>query len=271
MSYKIGFTSIYPTEKKKEYASIMQDIPCAPRKSVVQVRFPGRGMDLAYYNDKFDLKVGDMVYVDGKLEGLLGRVTQVNYNFKIKLSDYKRVIALVDTNVHGHFRMAGSHFVTLDRETLPAHKVRLWFVAPTDEDDEIVCGSDDTAFSLDDLSGMNISPDIAERGHEYYKQNKVVYICVDGAKGYAIVQGSEAYEVEFDYRNREISNLTCSCFCSFNCKHEFAAMLQLRETLEWICEHCEEEYNRSEYFAAISKGALFAFAVDGKDDGGFTL
>ncbi len=271
MSYKIGFTSIYPTEKKKEYSSTIQDIPCAPRKSVVQVRFPGRGMDLAYYNDKFDLKVGDMVYVDGKLEGLLGRVTQVNYNFKIKLSDYKRVIALVDTDVHGDFRMAGSHFVTLDREAIPVHKLRPWFIAPCAEDEQIVCGSDDTEFPLEELSEMKISPEIAERGHRYYAQSKVVYICVDGTRGYAIVKGSEYYEVEFEYCARMISNLTCSCFCSCNCKHEFAVMLQLRETLEWIEKHCEEEYIRSEYFAAVNKGVLFDFALDGKDDGGFTL
>ena len=75
----------------------------APRKSVVQVSFPGRGGALAYYNDQFDLKVGDRVYVEGKLEGQLGYVAAVNYSFKIKLSEYKRVIAVADTNVHGQF------------------------------------------------------------------------------------------------------------------------------------------------------------------------
>ena len=44
-----------------------------------------------------------MVYVDGKLEGQRGRVVEVSYTFKIKLSDYKRVIAVVDTNVSGQF------------------------------------------------------------------------------------------------------------------------------------------------------------------------
>ena len=39
------------------------------------------------YNDLFDLHPGDLVYVDGKLEGHRGRVTDVNYNFKIKVSD----------------------------------------------------------------------------------------------------------------------------------------------------------------------------------------
>lgn len=90
----------------------------APRKSVVQVRFPGWDKGLAYYNNQFDLKPGDRVYVDGKLGGQLGTVTSVNYNFKIKLSEYKRVIALVDTDVHGKFFMTGSHFVTFDPKAL---------------------------------------------------------------------------------------------------------------------------------------------------------
>ena len=84
---------------------------------------------------------------------------------------------------------------------------------------------------------MNISHDIADRGHDYYMENKVAYISIDRNHGYAIVEGSEAYEVEFDYYEGEISNLICSCFCSYTCKHEFAAMLQLRETLEFITKN----------------------------------
>ena len=107
-----------------------------PRRSVVQVKFPGRGMALAYYNDRFDLRKGDQVYVDGKLEGQRGQVTEVSYNFKIKISDYKRVIAVVDTRVKGRFFMAGSHFVTFDPAALPAAKVALWFRAPAKEGEE---------------------------------------------------------------------------------------------------------------------------------------
>lgn len=107
-----------------------------------------------------------------------GRVMEVNYNFKIKMSDYKRVIAVVDTTVNGQFFMAGSHFVTFDREALPISKAVTWFKAPVKADDEFVSGSDDTTFRLDDLSGMKVSTAIAERGHEYYMKNKVRYICM---------------------------------------------------------------------------------------------
>lgn len=271
MAFKIGFTAESTEKKATEAVYTTPQRTITPRKSVVQIYFAERHMTLAYYNDKFDLYRGDMVYVDGKLEGLLGRVTEVNYNFKIKISDYKRVIALVDTTVHGQFFMAGSHFVTFDREALPCSKASTWFKAPANEDDEFVSGSDDAAFSLNDLSGMNISTAVAERGHKYYIENKVRYLSIDGTRGYAVVEGCEGYEVEFDYRNGEISQLVCSCFCSCNCKHEFAAMLQLREMLEQIERNYADEYERTGYFAAINKATLFAFAIDGKDNGKFTL
>lgn len=271
MGLKIGFAAEDSEKKSVEATYTVPQNTSEPRKSVVQVYFADRNMKLAYYNDQFDLHRGDMVFVDGKLEGLRGRVTEVNYNFKIKISDYKRVIAVVDTNVSGQFYMAGSHFVTFDRAALPNSKVVTWFRAPAKEEDEFVSGSDDTSFRLDDLSGMNISAAIADRGHEYYMENKVSYISIDGARGYAIVEGSQAYEVEFEYRDGEISNVICSCFCSYNCKHEFAAMLQLRETLELIEKHYAAQYEQSGYFAAVSKGTLFAFAIDGKETGGFAL
>lgn len=270
MAFKIGF-SVDSSRKKPVEAAYTAPQVIAPRKSVVQVHFPGRNMTPAYYNDRFDLHRGDMVYVDGKLEGMRGRVTDVNYNFKIKVSDYKRVIAVVDTNVKGHFFMAGSHFVTFDRMALPSDKITSWFKAPTNEEDEFISGSDDTSFYLDDLKGMNVSAAVAERGHDYYMDNKVRYICIDGTHGYALVEGSKVYEVEFRYLDGEISGLTCSCFCSYNCKHEFAVMLQLRETLDLIEKHYEDEFLRTDYFAAINKSTLFNFAIDGKENGSFSL
>lgn len=269
MKLKIGFVDKEVPRVAKEGTEPAQKMN-AIRKSVVQVYFPDSHKTLAYYNDRFDLRRGDLVYVEGKLEGKRGRVVDVNHNFKIKLSDYKRVIALVDTTVNGELFMAGSHFVTFDAAALPVSKVRSWFKAPT-EDEEYESGSDDTSFRLDQLSDMHVTAAIAERGHEYYLENKVKYICIDHTKGYAIVEGSEPYEVEFTYRDGEISALTCSCFCSYTCKHEVAAMLQLRETLEHIGKHYAAQYEASAYFAAVTKTTLFEFAIDGKETGSFVL
>ncbi len=266
-AFKIG-TSTRHVGKRAHALPKMGQNPC---RSVVQVYFEDRDLKLSYYNDRFDLHRGDLVYVEGKLEGKLGRVIGVNYNFKIKLSEYKRVIAVVDTAVSGRFWFAGSHLVTFDRETLPPSKVLTWFRAPLNKEDEFVCGNDTTFFTLDKLADMDVSVEVFERGHNYFVENKVRYISVDGERGYAIVEGSEAYEVEFEYKNGEIRNLVCSCFCSYHCKHEVAAMLQLKETLEVIAENYADEYERSGYFAAVGKGKFFLFAIHNKQNGSFTL
>lgn len=272
MAFKIsGFGGAQDSRKELTGSRELGQKVSIPRKSLVQVRFPGRNMALTYFNDLFDLKVGDQVYVDGKLEGQLGRITDISYNFKIKRSDYQKVIAVADTDVHGQFYLAGSYFVTFDPATLPVAQASLWFKAPDTEEEEIVSSSDDASFCLNDLKGMNITAAVAERGHDYYVENKVRYLCLDGARGFAIVEGSESYTVEFTYQNGEISRFVCDCPCGYTCKHEFAAMLQLRETLELIEKHYSSEYERTGYFAAIAMGTLVAFAVDGKETGKFEL
>lgn len=269
--YKIGFLS----EEKDAAAvpAVTADVPQsnAPRRSVVQVSFPGNGKSLAYYNDSFDLREGDAVYVSGKLAGCRGRVEEVQYNFKIRTSDYQRVIAVVDTRVHGEFFFAGSHFVTFDANALPPQKARSWFLAPGEEEEDFVSGYDDTAFSLDRLGDMDVSPQIGGRGQEYYAQNRVRYLSVYGTHGYAIVVGSEPYEVEFEMEDGMIRNLVCSCYCSYNCKHEVAAMLQLRETMDLITGQYAQRYAASGCFAAILKSTFFSVAVDGSESGSICL
>ncbi len=270
MTYKIGFLAEQP-EEQTETTYTAKEQKVVPRKSVVQVYFPARGMTLAYFNDQFDLHRDDLVFVEGKLEGLRGRVVEVNYNFKIKLSDYKRVIAVADTDVRGELFMAGSHFVTFDAQVLSNEKVRSWYLPPQKEEDEFVSGNDDTVFQLNDLSGMKVSSAIADRGYDYYLENKVVYLSVDGHKGYAVVMGTSPYEVEFTHKDGEISGLVCSCFCSYTCKHEVAAMLQLREILDNIEKNYKTAYEQTGYFAAISKTALFSFVIDRKKTGSICL
>ena len=85
------------------------------------------------------------------------------------------------------------------------------------------------------------------------------------------MEGSEPYIVEFVYENGLVSDLTCTCFCNYPCKHQFAAMLQLKETLDLIMKHYKEQYEKNEYFTAISKGAFLNFVMDGKESGSFVM
>lgn len=271
MSFRIGFLADHTKPDTVENPLPLPKPSAPPRKSVVQVYFKDRNRTLPYYNDLFDLHVGDLVYVDGKLEGLQGRVQQVTYNFKIKLSDYKRVIAVTDTHVQGRLFMAGSHFVSFERTVLPYEQALTWFKAPDKEEDAFVSGCDEQAFALSDIADMGASGAILERGQDYYLRNMVRYICIEGTRGRAIVEGTKAYEVEFEYKNGAIRHLVCSCFCSGSCKHEVAAMLQLRETLDIIERHYAEQYQQSGYFAAVNKGIFFAVSVDGSEAGSITV
>ena len=271
MAQKIGFKIGNTQEECKETPITEPAQEIIPRKSVVQVRFPGRSGTLAYYNDKFDLHCGDMVFVEGKLENMRGSVVDVSYNFKIKVSEYKRVLSVVDTDVRGQFFMAGSHFITFNPTALPRSKAVTWFKAPETEGEEYTSGSDDSAFYLDYLGSMNVSSAIAERGQDYYMNNRVRYLSLEGTHGYAIIEGSKAYEVEFEYSKGQISGLTCSCFCGYNCKHEFAAMQQLRETLGLIEQYYEEQFENSGYFAAVCKSTMFALVIDNQVTGSFIL
>ena len=272
MKIKIGFSAEKSRSEDAVQPSPLEAYTNIPRRSVVQVHVPARNMTLSYYNDQFDLHCGDVVFVDGKLEGVRGRVVEVSYNFKIKLSEYKRVIAVADTKVTGTFHLAGSHFVTFEEDCLPFEKVVTWFRAPEKEEEEYVTGYDDKTFSLDNLQGMGVSSAVAERGHDYYVSNKVVYISVDkNGIGRAIVEGSEPYLVDFGFEKGVVSNLTCPCFCNYPCKHQFAAMLQLKEMLDLIMKHYKNQYEESEYFAAICKADFMNFAIDSKESGSFTL
>ena len=267
MKFPIGF-AFNDESKKVEMEPLVQEA-IVPVKSLVQVYFPERGQIFTYFNDQFDLKQGDFVFVDGKLEGIRGIVREVNKNFKIKVADYKKVIGVADTNVSGQMHMAGSHFVSFDTSVLPYEKIRSWYLPPVKPEDAYETGNDDTVTILDKLGDMKVSQAVWERGREYYMDNHVRYICVDAGHGRAIVEGERAYEVEFDFADGEIRNLICSCPCGYTCKHEVAAMMQLKDTLEKIEKNYAELHQN--YFAAVEKHALFRFVIQFKQTGSFTL
>ena len=270
MKNRIGFITETKQPQNREEVTVSA-ATIVPVPSVVRVYFHDIEKSYSYYNDCFDLHRGDMVYVDGKLEGMAGHVTEVAHNFKIKLSDYQRVVGLADRNVRGEFHMAQSHFVTFGKDTLPYKKALSWYKPVAKEQDDVVVGFDNSSFSIGNLKDMGVSNAIGDRGFDYYDENRVKYICVDHGKGRAIVKGGKPYEIEFEYHDGEISHLVCSCFCSGHCKHEVAAMLQLRDLLNIMEKQYADLWHKTDYFAAVYKVELFKMAVDGMETGRFIL
>jgi len=269
MAFRIGFMAEHPVKKETSAAERTTAEIVVPRKPVVQVSFPDCAHPLRYYNDRFDLREGDRVFVEGSQAGVPGRVVSVTYGFKIRLSEYKRVIAVADTAVKGELISAGSHLVSFDPAALPSAQVRGWFLPPEDEED-VVSSGDERSFSLDELSKMGATPAIAQRGGDYYEKCLVRYLELSGERGFAIVEGTKAYEIAFELRGGVVSGLFCSCPCAYTCKHEFAAMLQLRETLEYIEKNYPEAGERG-YFAAVEKGIFFSTVMGGEGTQRITL
>ena len=61
------------------------------------------------------------------------------------------------------------------------------------------------------------------------------------------------------------------CIRDSPCKHQFAAMLQLKETLKLIGKYYAGQYEESGYFAAVFKGTLLEFAIDSRETGHIVL
>ncbi|MCQ2449217.1 MAG: hypothetical protein MJ132_03385 [Clostridia bacterium] len=270
MSFKIGFSGGTAEPEKEILQAAPEKKPLQAKKSVVKVYFAERDSAYGYYNDAFDLKAGDFVWVEGKLEGILGRVVEVNYNFKIKLSDYKRVIGVVDTGVGGTFCPLGSYLVKNSTKS-DFDTVKTWFMPPESEEEELAFGYDDFSFPIDELQQINISDSEAEKGFEYFNEGKVVYLEVVDGKGAAIVTGHRPYVVEFCYKDGEISHLTCECYAVSACRHEFSVMIALKTLLKPAEENCAEIKLNENNFVAIHKVDFFRFLVEAKETGTVTV
>lgn len=265
MKHPIGFNFRDKSEPKVKI-TYTPESNGDPVSSIVQVRFPDAGIALSYYNDKFNLKVGDFVFVDGKYAGIRGRIENVTTHFKVKLDDYKRVLSVADVKVMGNFYQANNHIISFEKSALLYEQVRSWFFPPVPEDAEYIVGYDDESFDLHDPADFPVGSQIIERGIDYYHSNKVLCLALDGTHGHAIVEGTKTYELEFEYIDGRISNLICDCPYGANCKHMVAAMLQLRETLSVIEKRYSGNFDETQHFVTVYKPVFFTFSIDGDQE-----
>ncbi len=228
--------------------------------TLVQVYFVAKDDAFLYLCEDIILHEGDHVYVSGKMKDTLGIVVDVRHQFKVRPSKYERVIAKIDTQLQGEFKILNRLLLSFDRKNLGKEKISKWFFAPQGEE-PFISTYTPSSFPLDDLSQFPIQRERLERGIQYYKDQRVVYICLDDVYGYAIVQGSECYEIEFIYQNEMIEDISCGCYCDGHCKHEFALLLELKELVKALKTHFTKQYSVNTYVAAIDKDVLWHMSV----------
>lgn len=265
---KIGFWSENEQSKEqKNETTQFKAEKTEAKESVVRVYFPARGFACSYYNDKFDLKKGDGVYVDGKLEGLLGFITEVSYCFKIKLSEYKRVIYRVDTEIRGKLYLLGDFFAAFDEDVIPKEKILPWFVRPDIEDDVACSYGKGTEAELSD-------PEFTCDKLPLSLSNVIPYFCIDKSAVSAVVNMGNGKshgmnEVEFTFDNVKARNMTCSCYEVGLCIHESIAVSALNGILAEIEKNKEfaEMYNKNGYIALIDKNSVIENTVNSNKTG----
>lgn len=208
----------------------------APIKSLVQVRFPGVNRSYAYFNDRFDLRAGDLVFVSGKLAGVRGLVTSVNYKFKINLADYERVIAQPEIRLAGQYAPIMDKMVSYDAEAISPDDFKSWVKAPIADDDEdkpeYVTG-EGYSFELDRFfEDDDVDQDVFRRAMDYCNEGRVQYLSIRDGVGTAFVEGTRWYEINFRFENGYVSDMFCECPYAGLCKHNLAVLITLRELLK---------------------------------------
>ena len=228
--------------------------------TLVQVYFVVIDDAFLFLCEDITLHEGDHVYVSGKMKDMLGIVVDVRHQFKVRPSKYERVIAKIDTQLQGEFKIFNRLLLSFDRKSLGKEKISQWFFPPQGEEPYISTYRP-APFPLDDLTQFPIEHSRLERGLQYYKEQRVVYMCIDDRFGYAIVRGSEYYEVEFEYNNGIIEDISCSCYCDGHCKHEFAVLLELQYMLQIVEKEFKNEYSKNGYVATIDKDIVWQMSV----------
>lgn len=224
------------------------------KTNIVYVKFPN-GCEYPYLNDRFDLTVGDKVYVDGKLAGRLGEVTDVLTQFKVSLKYYKYVLQKVDFHLKGAFRNSGNFMVTTGCNALPFEQLFSWMKGPEaignehpEEEEDFVCGEGYALgldwFCDDEAENNTVNGVGYWNGQDLADNGFLKFITIIGGKGKAIVQTESSIKtVEFDFDAEEMrmSNIFCDCITPRFCDDIAAVAYALEEA--FTCLDIEDGRN----------------------------
>ena len=224
----VGFGQEEPKQEEKQQRGTVITEP-SPVRSLVSVSFEEGGRTLTYYNDRFDLNIGDRVFVSGKLSGKVGYVESVTTKFRIRLSDYEKVLSVAQTPVLGTYENKGDMMCSYDADTVSPEDFRKWVLPPKDEaeDEEIIFG-DGYEISMDDpTSADGYDPSVMQRAVKYCQEGKIGYVSVRNGVGKAFVHGTKWYEIDFRLSGNVLREAYCDCPYPGLCKHLLAVIVLL--------------------------------------------
>lgn len=230
--------------------------PRKPVKSLVRVHFEDEAYELTYFNDRFDLKPGDRVFVSGKRAGEVGIVNSVTTKFRIKASNYERVIALAQTPINGTYKPVADKMLSYDSNALSSEAFRTWVMPPEEpaseeEDDEIIYG-DGYEIPLDDPhNAEGVDKTVFGRALNYCSSGRIGYISLKDGVGRAYVEGKHWYELDFRIRDNMIEEAYCDCPYPGLCKH----LLAVAVTLSVMAQHGDLDLSRD--FVLIDADRFF--------------
>ena len=246
----LGFVTGDPELKEEipaEECGVAEE--CGAVRSLVSVKFPDRALPLTYYNDRFDLREGDTVYVSGALEGKPGTVVKVTTRFKITRSRYEKIVGRGRFELRGEYSPAANMMVNRECSSADTDELRAALIAPLAEDDEVICG-EGYILPLDCFEDSDDVEDrILERAANYCNEGRVRAMTFYNGVCTAFVEGTEWYEVSFRVRgNGSVEDIYCTCPYPGLCKHSLAALIILRTLMSLL-----EPGN----FIALERGFFF--------------
>ncbi len=209
----LGFNLKNEENESKELALTEEVTALAekPVKSVVQVEFEN-GKSYPYYNEAFALKKGDLVYVDGKLAGKIGVVTDVTTKFKVSLDFYKLVLRKLDTEFHGEFTKFGDFMVCENSCNITEKRADSWFKAPRETEEVFVTGEGYEATIFDGTVDTPVDGETYKQAIDLLYREKLKFIETKNGKGYAYIKHHDGYtKVNFSVYAEKIYDLYCEC------------------------------------------------------------
>lgn len=218
-------------EKMNSNNAIRSTNETAKVRSLVSISFESCSRALTYYNDQYDLKEGDRVFVSGEKEGEVGVVKSVTTKFRIRASEYQKVVSIAQTPIHGSYHPFADKMLSYDSNALAPDEFRKWILPPEDVcemNDDIIVG-DGYVIPLDEPGAAEDldNPKVLDRAIEYCKEGAIGYVTIRDGIGKAFVEGTKWYEVDFELRNGYITEAYCGCPYPGLCKHLLAVAITL--------------------------------------------